>query len=307
VLVFSAVSTPTAQLVMLRDTIRTLQYRAAIFAHARDQVVLDVGCGSGALSIFAAQAGAKHVYAIERTSVAVLARLMFKANGVEDRVTLIRGDSRSIDLPERADLLVHELFSSDALSEGVVPILDDARARLLRPGGRLLPTRLEVCCIGIDVQRLPFATERITKDLTTLEGLYGFDLSALQIALQTWDTAERPSVEYSEDLRNHLLTDESVLWDLDLSRSTREQVEAPARATLRAVLSGRLAGVLLFFRAHLDDQTLLTTTPHAAKTHWDFTVCHFTQTVVVSPGTAVDVVARVDASSDRQRISVELA
>ena len=291
---------------MLRDTVRTLQYRAAIAAHACDQVVLDLGCGSGALALFAVQAGAKRVYAVERSASAVLARLMFKANGVEDRITLVRGDSRSIELPERADLLVHELFGSDGLSEAIAPILDDARARLLRPGGRLLPLGLEVCCLGLDVAALPFAAERISDDLTHLEGLYGFDLSALQLALQSWDNNASPALEPSESLREQLLTDEARLWDLDFAQGLQAQLALPARVTLRATRAGRLAGVLLFFRAHLDESTVLTTAPSAPKTHWDYTVCNFSRTVAVSPGTTIDLIAHVESNGDRSAIVVEI-
>lgn len=56
--------------------------------------------------------------------------------------TLLREDSRKLELPEKVDLIVHEIFETDPLNEGLVPVLDDARARLLKPGGRLCPTAM---------------------------------------------------------------------------------------------------------------------------------------------------------------------
>ena len=54
---------------MLKDEVRTLSYRSAIYNNKhlfKDKIVLDVGCGTGILSMFAAKAGAKHVYGVSR-------------------------------------------------------------------------------------------------------------------------------------------------------------------------------------------------------------------------------------------------
>ena len=59
---------------MLKDTVRTGSYRAAIMNNPhlfKDKTVLDVGCGTGILSMFAAKAGASHVVGV-RTSVTFL-------------------------------------------------------------------------------------------------------------------------------------------------------------------------------------------------------------------------------------------
>ena len=52
---------------MLKDEVRTLTYRNSMFHNKhlfKDKVVLDVGSGTGILSMFAAKAGAKHVYGV---------------------------------------------------------------------------------------------------------------------------------------------------------------------------------------------------------------------------------------------------
>ena len=69
---------------MMEDTVRTPTYRSAILdnpSNFRGKVVMDVGCGSGILSIFAAQAGARKVYACEASGAAEIARILIKANG----------------------------------------------------------------------------------------------------------------------------------------------------------------------------------------------------------------------------------
>ena len=77
---------------MLQDYVRTEIYRDAILKNPTDyknKVVLDAGCGSGILSLFAAQAGAKKVYAVEASNMAISARKLIKANGFESIITVI--------------------------------------------------------------------------------------------------------------------------------------------------------------------------------------------------------------------------
>lgn len=65
----------------------------------RGKVVMDIGCGTGILSIFAARAGAKHVYAIDNAEIAEYARAIIKRNGFEDKITVIKGKIEEIELP----------------------------------------------------------------------------------------------------------------------------------------------------------------------------------------------------------------
>ena len=101
--------------------------------------MLDIGTGSGILAVAAARAGARHVYAVEATDIAAVAERVFAANGVQDRVTLIAGWSRQIELPEPADLLMSEIIGSEPFEEEILETTLDARRRLLKPGARLIP------------------------------------------------------------------------------------------------------------------------------------------------------------------------
>ena len=79
--------------VMLRDRVRTATY--ASFIHSspalfRGAVVLDVGCGTGILSLFAARAGAKRVFAVDASAaIATRARKIIEANGMDDIITFV--------------------------------------------------------------------------------------------------------------------------------------------------------------------------------------------------------------------------
>ena len=130
---------------MLHDNRRTSDYIAALRKAVRpEDIVLDVGTGSGVLAIAAARAGARHVYAVEASDIADAAERVFAANGVHDKVTLIRGWSRDIELPEPADVLVAEVIGNEPFEEEILETTLDARRRLLKPDARLIPHTLEL-------------------------------------------------------------------------------------------------------------------------------------------------------------------
>src|SRR6202790_2665156 len=95
-------ASPLLQESLLLDKARCDAYRDALHRTVRPgDVVVDLGAGTGLLSFFALQAGARHVYAIEMSDIADAAAELVEANGFKDRVTLIRKNSKKVRLPER--------------------------------------------------------------------------------------------------------------------------------------------------------------------------------------------------------------
>ena len=130
---------------MLDDGRRTRDFISALTAAVQPgDVVLDIGTGSGVLAVAVARAGARRVYAVEASDIAEVAAQVFEANGVTDRVTLVPGWSRQIELPEPADLLVAEVIGNEPFEEEILETTLDARHRLLKPGARLVPHALEL-------------------------------------------------------------------------------------------------------------------------------------------------------------------
>src|SRR5260370_34348229 len=99
-------ASPILQERLLLDKARCDAYREAIHRTVKPgDVVVDLGAGTGLLSFFALQAGARHVYAIEMSRIADAAAELIEANGFPDRVTLIRKNSKTMRLPERSAVL----------------------------------------------------------------------------------------------------------------------------------------------------------------------------------------------------------
>jgi len=228
---------------MVSDSVRVMSYQRAIQRHCRGKTVVEIGCGSGILSIFAAQAGARRVIAIEESRIADLAMEMFRANGVADRIELRRANSRDVSLDERADVIIHEVLGSDPFSENLLPFIEDARARFLAPNGRLIPSVLEVCCVGFEVLDQPYLDKSSANArLSELEGLYGLDFSAFRGFVDAEPLLfRRPLGELGKNqFEPRILTDETQLYRLDLAAATPLEVMPRQDLSLRVIRAGSL-------------------------------------------------------------------
>jgi ubiquinone/menaquinone biosynthesis C-methylase UbiE len=126
---------------MLDDEIRMAAYKSAIQEAVKPgMMVLDLGTGTGILGLWALQAGAGYLYAIDvNASVIPKAIASFEAGGFEGRFHVFHGFSYDITLPRQVDLIISEIIGNLGDNEDFIPILSDARKRFLSPGGQMLP------------------------------------------------------------------------------------------------------------------------------------------------------------------------
>ena len=273
---------------MLHDERRTGDYLAALAAAVGpDDVVLDIGTGSGVLAVAAARAGARHVYAVEASDIAAVAERVFEVNGVQDRVTRVPGWSRQIELPERADLLVAEVIGNEPFEEEILETTRDARQRRLKPGARLVPHALTLVVRPLllpetEVRQRTFGREAVDR----WRGLYGMDFSPLLDAaipgpahtitetevVATWPQAGPPV----------------PLAVVDLTTFERPSLDVVAE--LHAHPAGAVNAVGLTFVAHLHDDLTHTLDPWTwPSSSWGASVWVLPEPVALGPGTALRV------------------
>ena len=127
---------------MIRDRIRTDAYARALEHVVRPgSIVLDIGAGSGILSLIAARAGARHVFAVEPSDIIELARELAAANGFAERMTFIQARSSGLTIPEPVDVIVSDLHGVLPLYRDHIPSIVEARSRYLARDGTLIPSR----------------------------------------------------------------------------------------------------------------------------------------------------------------------
>jgi protein arginine N-methyltransferase 1 len=163
---------------MLKDQVRTRTYQMAIQNNAhlfQDKIVLDVGCGTAILSMFAVQAGARHVYAVDYSSIIDQARQIVNRNGFSDSITLIKGKVEEIELPvSTVDVIISEWMGYCLLYESMLDTVIFARDKWLIPNGIVFPDKAVMyLCAMEDAQ---VKNDRID----FWDNVYGFDMTPIK-------------------------------------------------------------------------------------------------------------------------------
>lgn len=242
-------------------------------------VVVDLASGTGILGMLACRAGAGRVYAIEEGGIAGLARQIARANGFEGIITSVRGDSRLVSLPERADVVVCDQIGGFGLEAGILEIAKDARQRFLRPGGTLVPGALELVIAPVEHEGL-YGRVRFWKGRPA-----GFDCApAFEVAANTgYHVRLRPE---------HLLSAPVSAATLDLA------VDPPLPLQLTGALgasrTGELHGIAGWFVARLSPHVTITNSPLSAERILRRQVFFpIGEPVKIEAGTTVDVSMRI--------------
>ncbi|KAH9544855.1 hypothetical protein CY35_12G017300 [Sphagnum magellanicum] len=229
---------------MIKDRARTDAYRDAICFHAdaiRDKVVVDVGCGTGILSIFCAFAGARKVYAVEASSISVQAREVVKANSLSDIITVVHGRVEEVEIEEEegVDVIVSEWMGYALLYESMFSSVINARDRWLKPGGLMLPSYATLYMAPI-TNSLKYA-----QSIDFWRNVYGIDMSAM-LPLAKQISFEEPCIETI--MAENVLSWPVVIKHIDCNKVTMRELETVySEFCVSSMMKASLHGFALWF------------------------------------------------------------
>ncbi|MGR9100207.1 MAG: amino acid adenylation domain-containing protein [Gammaproteobacteria bacterium] len=231
--------------IMSGESHKQVGFRKLIEKSVEGKTVIDAGTGKDALwAKFAVACGAKKVYTVELLEKAARqARKAVEKDRLSDRIEVINGDLRTVELPEKADVLLSRIYGNIASQDGVVPIINQAK-RLLHESASIIPGR---CLTYIVPISLPEALRRSPR----------FARPALDYVDQAFQWAGRPF-----DLRlcvqnfpkDRLLSQPAVFEDLDFSRPLACEYDGSHRFKILKI--DRVDGFLLWVRLYEGNESI---------------------------------------------------
>ncbi|XP_050305337.1 protein arginine N-methyltransferase 6 [Anthonomus grandis grandis] len=295
---------------MLKDEPRNTAYREAIFNNKADiegKVVLDVGAGTGILSIFCAQAGAKKVYAVEASSTYRLALDIVRENMVENIVQVIHSrieDVTTSQIPEKVDVIVSEWMGFYLLHEGMLDTVIIARDRFLKPDGLMFPE-------SAGIYATPCSVPSVYKYWENVNGVHMESFSRL-LREQAY---KKPLTEKVHP--DCLLSQGEVVSWLDLKEVTKEDLnEIKFSHVAVATKESTYEGICIWFTCTFPFQkgpssvepVILSTEPDEPETHWKQTLICLPNSLKVEVGSPIcyDLVLKRSEENSR-RYTLELS
>lgn len=278
---------------MLSDKIRMDAFREAIFKTVKQgDIVVDMGAGTGLLGIWAIQAGAAKVYAIEKTDAINLAKEIAKANNCLDKIEFINKNSMDVELPEQANVLISETLGSFGIDENTIQFTNDARDRFLLEDGTLIPQSIDLFVAPVDDAKT-YNKIDFWRHIPDINFSPAFELFSKKIMVESVN-------------RNGLLSRPINLGCLDLTQHMDENFNS--RSYIHIEKNGTIHGVAGWFNTKLCDGVEIKTSPNSPETHWKQAFFPFRDSIEVIAGDVLDwsvTIGAMAVNSDDTQISYE--
>lgn len=283
---------------MLKDKVRTEAYRDFIEGNPEifeGKVVLDVGCGTGILSMFAVRAGAKHVIAIDNSGIIERAKEIAAENGLAEKITFIRGKAEQIEdlagVADKVDIIISEWMGYCLLFESMLPSVLFVRDRWLRPStGLVFPDISSLHLVGMSCPDYRKARVDFWK-----ENVYGFKMTSI---------AKRVHFEpHVDHMQGHkVVTDSSKFFECDANVVKPEQLDFVSNFTLNVSEDSTIDALVTYFdigfTKNASKPIWFTTASTATETHWRQTVLLLEHPITVSKGDVIS--GSIECQANRQ-------
>lgn len=270
---------------MLKDYHRTTSYRDAMWKNTymfRDKVVLDVGCGTGILSLFAARAGARKVIGIDCSSVAVQARQIVEDNGFGGVITIIQGKVEELELDEKVDIIISEWMGYFLLYESMLNTVLYARDKWGTPNVRILPDHANMYACGINDPVYKEQKFDVWNNVNGIDFSYFKRLSYIEPLIDTVDA-------------DQIVTDISTFFSFDINTVTEAELTFEQKFTLEAQRPDCVHAISVhfdtpFYAGH--DPVVLNTSPLVPPTHWRQTVLYLFHPLMMKRGEKAEFIMK---------------
>eukprot|EP00128_Syssomonas_multiformis_P004636 Colp12_sorted_trinity150504_noHs@31719 len=284
---------------MLQDTVRTESYRDAFFKNlstVKDKVVLDVGCGTGILCLFAAKAGAKKVIGIDNSTVIEQAKQIVKDNGFEDVITLIRGKVEEVEIPvEKVDIIVSEWMGYFLLFESMLDTVIWARDKWLAPGGLVFPDKAGMYIVAIS---------KASASPSFWDNVYGFDMKAMKKLVQVEANVEVVPADV-------VISTSYLFKEIDITTTSVPDLAFVQPFHVLVTQDSECEALLVYFdimfEAGCSEPVYFGTGPQHKYTHWKQTVLYLQTPVMLKKGDSIDGTISVKPNAENHRaIDIDL-
>uniref|UniRef100_A0A3Q3XAX7 type I protein arginine methyltransferase n=1 Tax=Mola mola TaxID=94237 RepID=A0A3Q3XAX7_MOLML len=260
---------------MLKDEVRTLTYRNSMYHNKhvfKDKIVLDVGSGTGILSMFAAKAGAKH---IECSSISEYSERIIKSNHLDSVITIFKGKVEEVELPvDKVDIIISEWMGYCLFYESMLNTVIFARDKWLKSGGLMFPDRASLYVVAIE--------DRQYKDykIHWWENVYGFDMTCIRnVAMK------EPLVDLVDP--KQVVTNSCLIKEVDIYTVKTEDLSFSSAFCLQIQRNDYIHALVTYFHIEFTKchkKTGFSTAPDAPYTHWKQTVFYLEDYLTVRRG-----------------------